>query len=143
MKLDRYKVHDIEVVIDRFAVKDVHLNRIQKSVNTAFEIGEDYLVIFNYNTQEIRKFSRKLICPTTGISYPEPEPNLFSFNSPYGACPVCTGIGVVKIADLKKVIPDTSKSIQEGGIEPLGKEKKNWIFQEICLLYTSPSPRDS
>ena len=131
MKLDRYKVHDIEVVIDRFAVKDVHLNRIQKSVNTAFEIGEDYLVIFNYNTKEIRKFSRKLICPTTGISYPEPEPNLFSFNSPYGACQVCTGIGVVKIADLKKVIPDTSKSIQEGGIEPLGKEKKNWIFQEI------------
>lgn len=131
MKLDRYKVHDIEVVIDRFVVKDVHLNRIQKSVNTAFEIGEDYLVIFNYNTKEIRKFSRKLICPTTGISYPEPEPNLFSFNSPYGACPVCTGIGVVKIADLKKVIPDTSKSIQEGGIEPLGKEKKNWIFQEI------------
>jgi len=131
MKLDRYKVHDIEVVIDRFTVKDVHLNRIQKSVNTAFEIGEDYLVIFNYNTKEIRKFSRKLICPTTGISYPEPEPNLFSFNSPYGACPVCTGIGVVKIADLKKVIPDTSKSIQEGGIEPLGKEKKNWIFQEI------------
>ena len=131
MKLDRYKVHDIEVVIDRFAVKDVHLNRIQKSVNTAFDIGEDYLVIFNYNTKEIRKFSRKLICPTTGISYPEPEPNLFSFNSPYGACPVCTGIGVVKIADLKKVIPDTSKSIQEGGIEPLGKEKRNWIFQEI------------
>ena len=131
MKLDRYKVHDIEVVIDRFAVKDVHLNRIQKSVNTAFEIGEDYLVIFNYNTKEIRKFSRKLICPTTGISYPEPEPNLFSFNSPYGACPVCSGIGVVKIADLKKVIPDTSKSIQEGGIEPLGREKKNWIFQEI------------
>ena len=131
MKLDRYKVHDIEVVIDRFAVKDVHLNRIQKSVNTAFEIGEDYLVIFNYNTKEIRKFSRKLICPTTGISYPEPEPNLFSFNSPYGACPVCTGIGVVKTVDLKRVIPDTTKSIQEGGIEPLGKEKKNWIFQEI------------
>ena len=131
MKLDRYKVHDIEVVIDRFAIKDVDLNRIQQSVNTAFEIGDDFLVIFNYKTQEIRKFSRKFICPTTGISYPDPEPNLFSFNSPYGACPSCSGIGTVKIADLKKVIPDTSKSIQEGGIEPLGKHKKNWIFQEI------------
>ena len=131
MKLDRYKVHDIEVVIDRFAVKDVDLNRIQKSVNTAFEIGDDFLIIFNYKTKEIRKFSRKFICPTTGISYPDPEPNLFSFNSPYGACPSCSGIGTVKIADRKKVIPDTSKSIREGGIEPLGKQKRNWIFQEI------------
>jgi excinuclease ABC subunit A len=138
MKLDRYKVHDIEVVIDRFAVKDVDLNRIQKSVNTAFEIGDDFLVILNYQTKEIRKFSRKFICPTTGISYPDPEPNLFSFNSPYGACPSCSGIGTVKRADLKKVIPDLSKSIREGGIEPLGKHKKNWIFQEIYrILETS------
>ena len=131
MKLDRYKIHDIEVVIDRFAVKDVDLKRIQKSVKSAFEIGEDYLVIFNYQTQEVRKFSRKLICPSSGISYPEPEPNLFSFNSPYGACKICSGMGSVRIADIKKVIPDTSISIQEGGIEPLGKRKKNWIFQEI------------
>ena len=131
MKLDRYKVHDIEVVIDRFAVKDVDISRIQKSVNTAFEIGDDFLVIFNYKTKKVRKFSRKFICPTTGISYPDPEPNLFSFNSPYGACPKCAGIGTMKIADLKKVIPDASKSIKEGGIEPLGKYKKNWIFQEV------------
>ena len=137
MKLDRYKVHDIEVVIDRFEIKDVDFNRIQKSVNTAFEIGEDYLVIFNYTTKKIRKFSRKFICPTTGISYPDPEPNLFSFNSPYGACPSCAGIGTLKIADLEKVIPDASKSIQDGGIEPLGKQKKNWIFQEIERILES------
>ena len=137
MKLDRYKVHDIEVVIDRFTIKDVDFNRIKKSVNTAFEIGEDYLVIFNYTTKKVRKFSRKFICPTSGISYPDPEPNLFSFNSPYGACPSCAGIGSLKIADLKKVIPDASKSIQDGGIEPLGKQKKNWIFQEIKSILES------
>jgi len=131
MRLDRYKVHDIEIVIDRFAVNDVDLNRITNAVNTAFSIGDDYLVIFNYNEKSARKYSRKFICPSSGISYPDPEPNLFSFNSPYGACKTCAGIGFVKNADLNKVIPDKTKSIYNGGIEPLGKFKKNWIFQEI------------
>ena len=131
MKLDRYKVHDIEIVVDRFAVKDVDLSRITKAVNTAFSIGDDYLVIFDYNEKKARKYSRKYICPTSGISYPDPEPNLFSFNSPYGACASCAGIGIVKNADLNKVIPNKTKSIYDGGIEPLGKYKKNWIFQEI------------
>ena len=131
MKLDRYKVHDIEIVVDRFPVQDVDLIRITKAVNTAFSIGDDYLVIFDYNEKKARKYSRKYICPTSGISYPDPEPNLFSFNSPYGACASCAGIGIVKNADLNKVIPNKTKSIYDGGIEPLGKYKKNWIFQEI------------
>ena len=131
MKLDRYKVHDIEIVIDRFAVNDVDYKRISDSVTNSFSIGDDFLIIYNYSNEEARKFSRKFICPTSGISYPDPEPNLFSFNSPYGACPECSGIGTVKIADKKKVIPNVNKTIYEGGIEPLGKYKKNWIFQEI------------
>ena len=98
MKLDRYKVHDIEIVIDRFAVNDVDYKRISDSVTNSFSIGDDFLIIYNYSNEEARKFSRKFICPTSGISYPDPEPNLFSFNSPYGACPECSGIGTVKIA---------------------------------------------
>tara|TARA_B110000459_G_scaffold51024_1_gene56920 strand:+ start:1974 stop:4772 length:2799 start_codon:yes stop_codon:yes gene_type:complete len=134
MKLDRYKVHDIEIVIDRFAVNDVDYKRIYDSVTNSFSIGDDFLMIYNYSNEEARKFSRKFICPTSGISYPDPEPNLFSFNSPYGACFQCSGIGTVKIADRKKVIPNLNKTIFEGGIEPLGKYKKNWIFQEIERL---------
>ena len=134
MKLDRYKVHDIEIVIDRFAVNDVDSKRIYDSVTNSFSIGDDFLMIYNYSNEEARKFSRKFICPTSGISYPDPEPNLFSFNSPYGACFQCSGIGTVKIADRKKVIPNLNKTIFEGGIEPLGKYKKNWIFQEIERL---------
>ena len=134
MKLDRYKVHDIEIVIDRFAVNDVDYKRIYDSVTNSFSIGDDFLMIYNYSNEEARKFSRKFICPTSGISYPDPEPNLFSFNSPYGACFQCSGIGTVKIADRKKVIPNLNKTIFEGGIEPLGNYKKNWIFQEIERL---------
>lgn len=134
MKLDRYKVHDIEIVIDRFAIKDVDDHRILQSVGNAFSIGDDYLVIHNYENKEARKYSRKFICPTSGVSYPDPEPNLFSFNSPYGACQECAGIGSIKIADLKKVIPNKKRTIYDGGIEPLGKYKRNWIFQEIESL---------
>ena len=88
-------------------------------------------MIMDYGNQQIKSYSRNLVCPSTGISYPDPEPNLFSFNSPYGACQKCNGLGTLKTINFKKVIPDSSKSIKNGGIEPLGPAKKNWIFKEI------------
>ena len=134
MRLDRYKIHDIEIVIDRFSVDQIDQKRILNAINTSFEIGEDIIMVYDYDSDEIKSYSRNLVCPSTGISYPEPEPNLFSFNSPYGACSFCNGLGINKIVDFEKVIPDKQKSIKEGGIVPLGSFRNNWIFNEITDL---------
>ena len=131
LRLDRYKIHDIEIVVDRFAVDGVSLNRISNALSSSFKIGDDIIMIWDYDLEEIKSYSRNLVCPSTGISYPDPEPNLFSFNSPYGACKECNGLGKNKVIDYKKVVPNQNKSIKDGGIEPLGAYRKNWIFQEI------------
>lgn len=136
MKVDRYKTHDIEIVIDRLAIqgsKDEE-KRLRESINTAMYHGEDVLMIIDQDTQKSRFFSRNLMCPSTGISYPNPEPNNFSFNSPKGACPNCNGIGDLYKVNETKIIPDTSKSIKNGALEPHGAHKNNWIFKQLQLI---------
>jgi excinuclease ABC subunit A len=137
MKLDRYKIHDIEIVIDRLTTDGVDTKRIYDSVVTAMKIGDSIMMIADLDSGFTRTYSRFLMCPTTGISYPEPEPNLFSFNSPYGACTTCNGLGEVTEADLTKIIPDTSKSIKQGGLIPLGDYKKTWIFEKLESLLSN------
>ena len=131
MKVDRYKVHDIEVVIDRLAVKDSADDRLKKSIQMAMKQGEGLLMIMDYDTGAVKHFSRRLMCPTTGISYSDPAPNTFSFNSPQGACPRCKGLGYINEIDLEKVIPNRKLSIHEGAIVPLGKFKNQMIFWQI------------
>ncbi|GGZ58464.1 excinuclease ABC subunit UvrA [Mesonia mobilis] len=136
MKLDRYKTHDIEIVIDRMKVSDDEKidKRLSQSINTAMNQGDNVLMILDQDSEEIRYFSRNLMCPTSGISYPNPEPNNFSFNSPKGACPKCNGIGSLYEVNLKKIIPDDTKSIKNGGLEPHGAQKKNWAFKQMELI---------
>jgi excinuclease ABC subunit A len=133
MKLDRYKTHDIEIVIDRLVIDDSEDNqkRLSESINTAMYHGENVLMILDQDSGAVRFFSRNLMCPTSGISYENPEPNNFSFNSPKGACPACNGIGTVNEINLKKIIPDPKKSIRAGGFEPLGEYKNSWIFKQL------------
>jgi len=131
LQLDRYKVHDIEVVIDRLTVSRKDLARINRTIQEAMKQGRGTLMVLDEESEKIRHFSKKLMCPTTGISYNEPEPNTFSFNSPYGACPVCNGLGTVNEVDLNKVMPDKSLSIRRGGIKPLGEFKNNWVFKQL------------
>ncbi|MBU3658548.1 MAG: excinuclease ABC subunit UvrA [Flavobacteriales bacterium] len=137
MKLDRYKIHDIEIVIDRLTTDGVDTKRIYDSVVTAMKIGESIMMISDLDSGYTRTYSRFLMCPSTGISYPEPEPNLFSFNSPYGACSTCNGLGEVTEADINKIIPDSNKSIKQGGLIPLGDYKKTWIFDKLESLLTN------
>mgnify|MGYP000583970688 FL=1 len=133
MKLDRYKTHDIEVVIDRLEVKDndTTQRRLSESIQTAMRHGNGILMILVEKNEIPRYFSRNLMCPTTGISYPLPEPNTFSFNSPKGMCSHCNGLGIVQEVTLKKLIPDMSLSIKQGAITAIGAEKKTWIFQQL------------
>ena len=131
MQLDRYKIHDISIVIDRIIVSAKDRQRIHDAVVLGMKNGNKTIAVVDFETNELKHFSRLLMCPTTGISYQEPEPNLFSFNSPYGACPNCNGLGEVSEIDLEKIIPDSSKSIKNGGIIPLGEYKKTWIFEKI------------
>lgn len=131
ISLDRYKIHDIEIVIDRIEVKEEARDRIYESLKTALKHGKDSLMVMDMGTEEVKFLSRKLMCPTSGISYNEPAPNLFSFNSPYGACSKCDGIGEILEADIKKIIPDDSKSIKNGAIAPLGEFKSSYIFKII------------
>ncbi len=133
MQVDRYKVHDIELVVDRLTADNTKLKRLKQSVLTALKEGKGQLMLLDED-DKVRYYSRSLMCPTSGISYDEPAPNLFSFNSPYGACPKCNGLGEVREIDVKKIIPDPSKSIKRGGLAPLGDYKRNWIFQQIELL---------
>jgi excinuclease ABC subunit A len=131
LKLDRYKIHDIEIVIDTLEVEDADDSRLKRSVLTALKEGKGGMMVAEKKGKKARHLSRHLMCPTTGISYDEPAPNLFSFNSPYGACTRCSGLGTVLEVDLKKIIPDAKKSIKKGGIIPLGAYKDNWIFRQI------------
>lgn len=134
MQLERYKIHDIELVIDRFTVTEKNIQRLEKSVQTAMQMGKGSLVVYDLDTESVAHFSRNLMCPTTGLSYDDPEPNTFSFNSPYGACPHCKGLGEVPEVDIDKIFPDKKLSIKKGGIVPLGPYKDGWIFQQIETL---------
>lgn len=131
MRVDRYKVHDIEIVIDRLIIDGSDRKRIYDSVITAMKQGSKAMMVMDFETNIARHFSRALMCPTSGISYPEPEPSLFSFNSPYGACQTCNGLGEISEVDLEKIIPDFKLSIKKGGLAPLGEYKKTWIFEKI------------
>lgn len=134
MQLDRYKIHDISIVVDRLHIQNIDRKRVYDSVVTGMKHGEKTISILDFETNELRHFSRLLMCPSSGISYQEAEPNLFSFNSPYGACEHCNGLGEVTEADISKIIPDTSKSIKKGGIIPLGEYKKTWIFEKLQTI---------
>ena len=152
-KVDRYKIHDIELVVDRLAIgpivsakkdaADSELLRLRQTVGTALKLGKGTIIVMPHAEgqpkstgkkkahQAVKHFSRHLMCPTSGISYSEPEPNLFSFNSPYGACPHCSGLGEVAEVDMEKIIPDPTRSIKKGGIAPLGEGRNNWWFQQV------------
>tara|TARA_R110002020_G_scaffold454448_6_gene670186 strand:- start:111995 stop:114826 length:2832 start_codon:yes stop_codon:yes gene_type:complete len=136
MKIDRYKTHDIEIVIDRLKIEESQdiAKRLLETINTAMYHGDDVLMVLDQDTQEARYFSRSLMCPTSGISYPNPEPNNFSFNSPKGACPKCNGIGQLQVVNPDKIIPDKSKSIKAGGLEPQGPQKSNWVFKQLEII---------
>lgn len=134
MKVDRYKNHDIEVVIDRLAVKETADERLKKTIQIAMRQGEGLLMIMDFETGQTKHFSKRLMCPTTGISYSDPAPNTFSFNSPQGACPRCKGLGYINEIDMDKVIPNRKHSIHEGGIVPLGKYKSQMIFWQIDAI---------
>ena len=131
MKLDRFKTHDIEIVVDRLIVKKENRDRIKESIQVAMKYGEGLMMSSNEETKEIRFFSRKLMCPTSGIAYAKPEPNTFSFNSPKGACEHCNGIGVVSEIELQKIIPNDKISINAGGIHPIADNKSTWILNQI------------
>ena len=133
MQVDRYKVHDIEIVIDRLLVGEDR-SRIAKAIELSFKHGKGLLFILEEGQSDVRYFSRLLMCPTTGLSYQDPEPNTFSFNSPYGACPKCNGLGEVTVIDMNKIIPDMEKSIKKGGITPIGEYKNSWIFNQLETL---------
>ena len=143
MKVDRYKNHDIEVVIDRLSLPpssskergdSAPSDRLKKSVQIAMKQGEGLLMIMDYETEAVKHFSKRLMCPTTGISYSDPAPNTFSFNSPQGACPRCKGLGYINEIDLDKVIPNRRQSIHDGAIIPLGKYKSQMIFWQIDAI---------
>ena len=131
MKLDRYKTHYIEMVIDKFRVGDTTDKRLHDSIIMSLDHGDGVMMVIDSDNSEPRYFSRHLMCPVTGLSYNEPAPHTFSFNSPQGACPHCNGLGEVSSIDEKKLIPDKDLSIRKGGIEPLGKYKNTWIFWQI------------
>ena len=137
MKVDRYKVHDIELVIDRLKVGDAEkdIKRLDESITVAMYHGNNVAMLLDAETEEARYFSRNLMCPTSGVSYPSPEPNNFSFNSPKGYCPNCNGIGTLYEVNLAKIIPDDEISIKSGGLAPHGTQKKNnWVFKQMELI---------
>lgn len=133
MKLDRYKTHDIEVVIDRLKVEGDD-QRLRDSITVALQQGQGIMMILEHEGDKPQFFSKNLMCPSTGIAYPEPEPNTFSFNSPKGACPRCNGLGEVSEIDLRKIIPNDKISIKKGGLSPLGEYKRTWIFNQIEII---------
>jgi excinuclease ABC subunit A len=134
MRLDRYKTHDIEIVIDRLLVNTASEKRLEETITTALYSGENVLMVLEHNTNTPRYFSRELMCPETGISYPNPEPNSFSFNSPKGACDTCNGLGRIHKVNIDKIIPNAEISIKKGGIAPLGEQKTSWIFKQLQLI---------
>ncbi len=137
MQLDRYKTHDIEIIIDRLLIDQKSIKRLNESIKTAMYHGDGSLMVVQADSDETDKpryFSRNLMCPTTGISYPKPEPNSFSFNSPKGACENCNGLGKVHEINLKKIIPNDKLSINNGAIAPLGDQKSSWIFKQLKYI---------
>ncbi len=134
MQVDRYKIHDIELVIDRLQVVKDQRTRLSQSLQKALELGNGLMFLLMNDTHELVQYSRQLMCEDTGISYEEPSPNTFSFNSPYGACPVCKGLGSVYQVNIDSVIPDRSLSINEGAIAPLGEEREAYVFRQVQQL---------
>ena len=134
MRLDRYKNHDIEVVVDKLVVNEKDVQRLKQSVATAMHQGDGLIMVYDVKSEEARHYSKRLMCPVSGLSYKEPAPHNFSFNSPQGACPRCKGLGYVNLIDLDKVIPDRRLSIYEGAIVPLGKYKNVMIFWQLEAL---------
>lgn len=134
LQVDRYKIHNIELVTDRVAVNQESRARISQSVAQTLTLGKDLLFVLAHDTGKISQFSRQLMCEDTGISYEEPSPNSFSFNSPYGACPRCKGLGTIYEIDMQEVIPDPEKSIDEGGIVPLGEARDSFVFKQVRTL---------
>lgn len=131
MQADRYKVHDIELVVDKLKANDDQKKRLVQSIQTAMRLAKGVVMVYDEEQKRVRHYSRHLMCPTTGISYEEPEPNTFSFNSPYGACPKCNGLGQISEVDLQKIFPDGKMSIKKGGIAPVGEYKNTWVFQQL------------
>ncbi len=136
MQLDRFKVHDIELLVDTLRVKseDKPMQRLSRTIQTAMKSGKGAMMVIRQGENQAYHYSKLLMCPVSGISYDEPEPNTFSFNSPYGACSKCSGLGTVTEVNLKKIIPDRSKSIKKGGIAPIGEYRPNWIFNQVELI---------
>lgn len=134
MQLDRYKIHEIELVVDRIVVQPDGLTRMRQSIQKCLQMGKDLMFVADVETDKIHQYSKQLMCVETGISYEEPSPNTFSFNSPYGACPKCKGLGKVYAVNMQSVLPDTTKSINEGAIAPLGVERDSWSYQMATTL---------
>jgi len=134
MQVDRYKIHDIEVVIDRLAVTADMKTRLSQSIQKTLQVGKDLMFLLVNDDNKTVQYSKQLMCEDTGLSYEEPSPNAFSFNSPYGACPVCKGLGTVNQVDMNAVLPDLTKSINEGGIAPLGEEREAHVFKQVQQL---------
>ncbi|MBB1283047.1 excinuclease ABC subunit UvrA [Flavisolibacter sp. BT320] len=134
MQVDRYKIHDIELVVDRLKVAKDMRTRISQSVQQSLKLGKDLMFVFAEDAKDEATYSRALMCEDTGLSYEEPSPNAFSFNSPYGACPTCKGLGQVYTVDMSAIIPDDSLSINDGGIAPLGGEREAYIFRQVQQL---------
>ena len=131
LRLDRYKTHNIEIVIDKLVVAGDNTKRLKESIQLAMKHGKGVIMIMEKDEDEVKYFSRQLMCPATGISYNEPEPHTFSFNSPQGACTKCNGLGEISEVDIKKIVPDPKKSIRNGGLEPLGPYKNSLIFWQL------------
>ncbi len=134
MKLDRYKIHTIDLVVDRMRVSEDNAERVMTSLKEAMRQGKGTMALYDYEADGMRYYSRHLMCPTTGVAFEDPAPHTFSFNSPQGACPRCSGLGVEAVFDREKIIPDEKKSLREGAIEPIGKFKNNKIFTLLSLL---------
>lgn len=134
MQVDRYKTHDIEIVIDRLRVENTNAKRLKQSIETALKEGKGQLMLLEEDEKTVKFYSRSLMCPTSGVSYDEPAPNIFSFNSPYGACRTCNGLGETRVVDVEKIIPNPKLSIKKGGLAPLGDYKQNWIFKQIEIV---------
>ncbi len=141
-QVDRYKTHDIEVVVDRLDLSMEPGDRLKSSIEAALKLGNGILMAGEHESKQLKYYSRNLMCPTSGLSYPDPEPNLFSFNSPYGACPHCKGLGSLPELDESKIIPNKNLSIKSGALLPLGKHKDNWVFAQLdklCQKHNSSS----